>query len=71
MTTLEPILVSIPTAADHTGESVWTVKQRLRAGIYRARKSGRRTLVELKSIKEHVATLPPAEFKKPRDKSAA
>ena len=48
---VEPLFVSIAEAARFVGQSEWTIKQRLRTGIYRARKSGRRTLVEFESIK--------------------
>lgn len=59
----EPFALSIKSAAFYTSESPWVVKQRIRAGTYRAYKSGRRTLVELASIKEYIATLPVAQMR--------
>jgi hypothetical protein len=59
---MAPIFVSIGDAALLTGESIWTVKQRLREGTYRARKAGRRTLIEYASVKTHAASLPAAQF---------
>lgn len=63
---LEPLFLSIRDTSKITGESEWTVKQKLRAGRYRARKSGRRTLVEYDSVKEASAALPVASFAAPR-----
>jgi hypothetical protein len=57
-----PFGVSIADAAKATSESKWMVEDKLRRGIYRARKSGRRTIVEFASIREHWASLPPAKF---------
>jgi hypothetical protein len=64
---LQPLFASIDTIAKFTGESPWTVKHKLRLGYYRARKSGRRTLVEMASVREHLATLPEAKFATPRN----
>lgn len=58
----EPIFLSIADVARLTGESNWTVKDKLRRGVYAAFKSGRRTLVSYASVKEHAASLPPAKF---------
>jgi excisionase family DNA binding protein len=66
---LEPKYITIRDAARYTAESVWTVNKKLRLGIYRALKSGRRTLVEFETVKRHLATLPPAKFAKPVRKS--
>jgi hypothetical protein len=60
---LDPALISIADAALYTSESEWTVKERLRQGVYRAKKSGRRTLVILDSVKAYVASLPDAKFR--------
>jgi len=59
---LEPLLVGIAEAARLTGESEWQVKDKLRRGRYKAKKSGRRTLVWFWSIKADVANLPDATF---------
>jgi hypothetical protein len=59
---IEPVFVSIADAANITGESEWTVKQRLREGIYKAKKSGRRTLIVFDTIKSYIASLPDAKF---------
>jgi hypothetical protein len=40
-------------------------KGKTRRGIYRARKSGRRTLIEFASVKAHMAALPAAKFTPP------
>lgn len=68
VTAIEPVLISIADAATYTGESVWTVKERLRLGIYRAKKSGRRTLVTLESVKAFVDALPDATFRPGRQR---
>jgi hypothetical protein len=65
-TDLEPVFVSIADAASYSGESEWRIKMLLREGILRARKSGRRTLVEFVSLKERNAALPVAIFTPPR-----
>ena len=61
----EPLAVSIEAAAITTGESDWTVKQRLRKGQYKAKKAGRRTLVDYQSVKDFWKTLPAAKFLPP------
>jgi hypothetical protein len=66
LSAIEPALVSIKDAAAYTGESDWRVKQLLREGVYKAVKSGRRTLVEFAGVKDRVATLRPAKFAPPR-----
>jgi hypothetical protein len=50
-------------------ESVWTTKDKLRRGIYRAKKSGRRTLIEFASVKAAAEALPTATFAPPRRRS--
>ena len=66
----EPLGVSIADAAKMTGESTWTVKMKLRQGIYRAKKSGRRTIIIFESVKAHWATLPDAKFLAPPERRA-
>jgi hypothetical protein len=65
---IEPLGLSIGKTAEVTSESAWTVKQRLRAGEYRAKKAGRRTIVEYGSVKEVWASLPDAKFMPPRQR---
>lgn len=65
---IEPLLVSIADAAKITGESEWQVKQNLRSGAYRARKRGRRTLIEFLSIKQNIGSLTVATFAPPVDR---
>jgi len=52
-----------------TGESRWTVNNHLRLGHYRAKKSGRRTLIIPDSVREYWATLPDATYAPPRQRS--
>jgi hypothetical protein len=63
--TLRPRLVSVTTTSAYTGESEWKVRDKLRRGIYRAKKSGRRTLIELASVDEDLDRLPDAKFGTP------
>lgn len=62
----EPLGLSIADVAAMTSELQWTVKQKLRSGVYRAKKSGRRTIIIYQSVKEAWANLPEAEFLAPR-----
>jgi hypothetical protein len=59
---VEPAFVSIKFAAVYMAESQWTIKNRLRLGQIRARKSGRRTLIEFSSLKAMAQALPAASF---------
>ncbi|CAK7258651.1 MULTISPECIES: hypothetical protein [unclassified Shinella] len=63
---LEPQFLSIADTAVYTAESEWTVKDKLRRGVYQAKKSGRRTLIIFTSVKDHLASLPDAKFAKSR-----
>jgi hypothetical protein len=65
----EKITGSINYVARITGESDWAVKNKLRLGLYRAKKSGRRTLILLDSVRQAVASLPDAEFSRPRTRT--
>jgi hypothetical protein len=67
--TVEPLGISIKQAAEVTGESTWQVKQKLRNGTYRAKKSGRRTIVEFTSVKAAWEKLPNAKFMPPRQRA--
>jgi hypothetical protein len=71
LTEIEPLYISIAAAAKLSDESVWSVKVRLREGVYRARKSGRRTLVEVASVKDYLANLPVAKFRPMKRRKAA
>jgi hypothetical protein len=62
---LKPLGVSIKQASEITGESEWTVKQKLRRGVYQAKKAGRRTIVDYQSIEAAWNALPDATFKAP------
>ena len=64
----EPLLISIKDAAKLVGLSEWSVEDLLRRGIYRAKKAGRRTLIEFASVKAHTAALPSAKFAPPRER---
>jgi hypothetical protein len=62
---------SIRKTSEKTSESPWKVKERLRAGQYRARKAGRRTIIEPASVREVWAKLPIATFAPPRVRRSA
>jgi hypothetical protein len=63
---MEKLGGSIREVSEATGESTWKVKDKLRRGVYRASKSGRRTIVEWQSVTEAWAGLPIAKFAPPR-----
>lgn len=62
---------SIKTTAEKTAQSEWSVKRGLRRGDYRAKKRGRRTIIEPQSVVEHHNSLPDAKFAPPRQKQTA
>jgi hypothetical protein len=66
----EPGFLSIEATAAYMAESIWTTKDKLRRGVYRAKKSGRRTLVEFESVKAAAAALPDAKFAPPRTRKS-
>jgi hypothetical protein len=68
---LEPAFVSIRAAAEFSGESEWTIKNELRLGNLKAKKSGRRTLIDFASVKRRAASLPDAKFAPPRRRKVA
>jgi hypothetical protein len=59
----KPLGLSIKETAAITSESKWQVKERLRRGEYRAKKSGRRTIIIYQSVEDHWNSLPDAVFK--------
>jgi hypothetical protein len=60
---LKPFGLSIAKVAEITGESTWQVKQKLRDGTYKAKKSGRRTIVIYETVEAAWNSLPAAAFK--------
>lgn len=56
--TVEPLGLSIAATAELTGESTWQVKEKIRTGRYKAKKSGTRTIVIYQSVKADFAGLP-------------
>jgi hypothetical protein len=65
-TSAEPLTVTIPDAVRLSGLSRSEIYRRLGAGDIQARKSGCRTLIIWDSLKAHLQTLPPAEFRTPK-----
>jgi hypothetical protein len=62
---IKPLGLSIKKTAEITSESEWQVKERLRRREYRAKKSGRRTIVVYESVEDYWNSLPDATFKAP------
>ena len=62
---IEPLGLSIAKVAEITSESPWQVKQKLRDGTYKAKKSGRRTIIIYQTVKAAWNNLPNATFKAP------
>jgi len=60
--TVEPALVSVEYVTKFTGESRWQVYEHLKLGIYKGKKSGRRTMIVFAGVKARVAALPDAKF---------
>jgi hypothetical protein len=61
---------SIKYTADQTGESEWSVKNKLRRGLYEAVKSGRRTIILPNSVRRYFHTLPVAQYVPPVARAA-
>jgi hypothetical protein len=61
---IKPLGLSIKKVAEITGESQWQVKEKLRNGTYKAKKSGRRTIVIYQTVEEAWERLPDATFKR-------
>ena len=59
----ERLAVSIPDATAVSGLSRSEIYRRLASGDIRAVKSGARTLILMDSLRAHVGSLPPAEFR--------
>jgi len=57
---IEPMFVSVRDAAKILAESPWTIRDKLARNILRAKKSGRRTLVVMGSIRAHAESPPDA-----------
>lgn len=58
---LEPLLCSVAAATAVIGRGERFIIDAIARGVIRARKSDRRTLVEVQSLKDYVATLPRAK----------
>jgi hypothetical protein len=67
---MPPLGLSIKKVAEITGESTWQVKEKLRNGIYKAKKSGRRTIVIYATVKAAWDRLPDAKFQPLKRKHA-
>jgi excisionase family DNA binding protein len=61
--TTDPVLVPLNQAATMIGQHRRTIYSLIAAGRIKAVKSGRSTLVVYDSIKQYIASLPPAQFK--------
>ena len=66
-TQTEPLAVNIPETSRITGWSRSVIYRDLAAGKLRAVKSGTRTLILMDSIRQRLASLPPAAFRAPSD----
>ena len=60
---VEPIAIPVNEAAAISGISRSELYRRMAIGQIKARKSGRSTLVLMDSLREHLASLPPATFR--------
>jgi len=63
---VNPILVSVPQAAQMLGRGVSTIYDLIGAGLIRAVKSDGRTLLVVESLREYAASLPAAKIAPPR-----
>ena len=61
--TIDPVLVPLNQAATMIGQHRRTIYSLIAAGRIKAVKSGRSTLVVYDSIKQYIASLPPAQIK--------
>ena len=62
---LLPIAAPIPDACRLSGLSRSEIYRRLASGDIRAVKSGKRTLIDVQSLRDHIARLPAATFRAP------
>jgi hypothetical protein len=60
---IEPVTVTISEGKRISGLSHSEIYRRLARGDIRAVKSGSRTLILMDSLRQHLASLPPAKFK--------
>ena len=58
----DPVTVSIKESVRISGISRSEIYRRLKAKKLRAVKSGKHTLILMESLRQHLASLPPAEF---------
>jgi hypothetical protein len=68
--TKTPAYRGIAGVSVYTGESTWTVRDHIRQGHYRAKKRGRRVLVEMTSVENYIASLPDATYAPLRKREA-
>ena len=66
---LQPILMTIPNAANFIGRGVTFIYNAIADGRLRAVKSDKRTLVQVASLREYAASLPLAKVRPPRNRS--
>jgi hypothetical protein len=62
----DPEFESIAESARQLALSEWSIKQLLRQKKLKAKKAGRRTIINVQSRKDYAAGLPDAEFLPPR-----
>lgn len=62
----EPLFYSVADTAHILAMSPWSVKDLLKRKLLRAKKAGRRTLIEGPSVRDYAASLPAATFMAPR-----
>lgn len=61
-TETEPLLMTVPNAANMIARGVTFIYEAISDGKIRAVKSDKRTLVVVESLREYVASLPPAKI---------
>jgi hypothetical protein len=62
----DPMFEEITESARQLALSQWSIKDLLRKGKLRAKKAGRRTLVDVQSRKDYANSLPDAKFLEPK-----